>query len=378
MRLDVGATQSQHYDASTALPALLASLGLGASQPAAFVEMWQHVVDGLTEQIALLDEDWNILVVNRSWSKHAELYGRFELMPGTDYLQFCREMAAGGLQIAVDVVAGVQQIIEGKRSSYQIVYRSSEPEVGNDHQLCINRFEVAGRKFASITRYDVTRLLELRRLQKYFSQSVLLGQAEERRRIARDIHDSTLQLMVCLDLKVGELKRSSPTGKFGSLLEEMRQLISEAQQEIRAISYLAHPPLLAELPLREALAALVEGFGHRTGLKVEFEAAGGADVSCPAAEGAAYRIVQEALSNVHRHAKARNATVRLHQRKTIIHVVIADDGTGMPEIVPSGVGLAGMRSRLSELRGRLSIRPRSPGTVVIASIPTIDPINTQS
>jgi signal transduction histidine kinase len=378
MRLAAGSTQRARYDASTAVPALLSSLDLSASQPAAIVETWQRVVDGLTEQIALLDEDWNILVVNRSWAKVVELYGHFALIPGTDYLQFCREMAAGGLRAAIDVVAGVEEINEGKRTSFQMVYRSSEPEVGNDHQLCINRFEVAGRKFASITRYDVTRLLELRRLRKDFSHSVMEQQAEERRRIARDIHDSTMQLMVSLDLKVGELKRSGPTGKFGSLLGEMRKLISEAQQEIRSISYLAHPPLLAGLPFGEALAELVDGFGRRTGLKVAVEGASVAQLCSPAAEGAIYRIVQEALSNVHRHARARHVTVRLDQREAITHIVITDDGTGMPEVVRSGVGLGGMRSRLSEIGGRLFIRPRSPGTAVIASIPTIDPGNRQS
>ena len=164
------------------LPSFLERLDL-AIQPADFADMWQHVVDGLTEQIALLDEDWTILVVNRSWARVAELYGHSALIPGTDYLQFCREMAAGGLEIARDVVAGIEQIIDGTRSSFQLVYRASDPEEGHDHQLCVNRFEVGGRRFASITRYDVTRLIELRRLREDFSHSVILSQADERRRI---------------------------------------------------------------------------------------------------------------------------------------------------------------------------------------------------
>ena len=114
---------------------------------------------------------------------------------------------------------------------------------------------------------------------------------------------------------------------------------------------------------------LVEGFSRRTGLDVKFETLGEAQMWSPAAEEAAYRIVQEALSNVHRHSNARHATVRLSQREAITHVVIADDGIGMPDHVRSGVGLAGMRSRLSELGGRLFILSRSAGTTVIASIP---------
>jgi len=278
-------------------------------------------------------------------------------------------MADSGLDIAIDVVRGIEEIIAGKRSSFQLVYRASDPEIGHEHQLCVNRFKVAGRKFASVTRYDVTRLAELRRLREDFSKSVLLSQADERRRIGREIHDSTMQLMACLDMKIGQFERSSPTAAQGALIEEMRELVTETQQAIRSISYLIHPPLLGKLTLPEALMELVEGFSRRTGLDVKFEAVGEAQMCNPAAEGAAYRIVQEALSNVHRHSNARRATVRLSQREAITHIVIADDGTGMPDYVRSGVGLAGMRSRLSELGGRLFIRSRSPGTAVIASIP---------
>ena len=352
------------------LPPFLERLDL-AIHSADFADMWQHVVDGLTEQIALLDEDWTILVVNRSWARVAELYGHSALIPGTDYLQFCREMAAGGLEIARDVVAGIEQIIDGKRSSFQLVYRASDPEEGHDHQLCVNRFEVGGRRFASITRYDVTRLIELRRLREDFSHSVILSQADERRRMGREIHDSTMQLMACLSMKVGQLKRMCQRDGVAPVLEEMEQLLAETQHEIRSISYLAHPPALDKMTLTEALQTLVEGFKHRTGLDVNFESVGEAQIPCPAVDGAAYRIVQEALSNVHRHAQAQHATVRLTRRMAATHVVIADDGIGLPGVVHAGVGLAGMRSRLSELGGRLFIRSLSPGTAVIAYIPTI-------
>jgi len=140
-------------------------------------------------------------------------------------------------------------------------------------------------------------------------------------------------------------------------------------QEIRSIAYLIHPPVLGELTLPEALQALVEGFGRRTGFGVQFELVGEPQVCCPAAEGAIYRVVQEALSNVRRHAKAKHATVRLSRGTAVTHVIIADDGVGLPATIKAGVGLAGMRSRLSELGGRLSIRSQSSGTTVIASIP---------
>lgn len=372
MKLDPESGQGLHSvwetgpESLTPQPELKARLNIAADEPA---DVWQHIIDGLPEQIALLDENWTILFVNQSWTKVAELYGHFALAPGTDYLGFCRKLAAEGLAVAREVVAGIEEINQGKRSSFQVDYRSSDPEVGHDHQLCINRFEVSGRKFASVTRYDVSRLLELRKLREDFSDSVIKLQEEERRRIGREIHDSTMQLMVALDMKISQFKRTCKTAACGSILDEMRELVAQTQQEIRSIAYLIHPPVLGNMTLPEALQALVEGFGRRTGFKVQFEMVGDPQGCCPAAEGAIYRIVQEALSNVRRHAKARHATVRLSRGKAVTHVIIADDGVGLPGTIKAGVGLSGMRSRLSEIGGRLSIRSHSSGTAVIASIP---------
>jgi signal transduction histidine kinase len=199
---------------------------------------------------------------------------------------------------------------------------------------------------------------------------VIKLQEEERRRIGREIHDSTMQLMVCLDMKIGQFERTCKTAACASVLDEMRELVAKAQQEIRTIAYLIHPPVLGKMTLPEALRALVDGFGHRTGFKVRFELVGDPQTCCPAGEGAIYRVVQEALSNVRRHAKAKHATVRLSGGHAVTHVIVADDGVGLPATIEAGVGLSGMRSRLSELGGRLSIRSYSPGTAVIASIPT--------
>ena len=374
MRLDTGATPIMPLDwageTEVAPPTFLRFPNLAGVEPSAVAGIWQHLVDGLSEQIALVDENWTILVVNRSWAIIGELYGHSSLVAGANYLEFCRKMAADGLEIARDVVHGIEQIIAGERESFQLVYRARAPELGRDHQLCVNRFEVGGHKFTSITRYDVTRLIELRRLREDFSNSVIVSQAEERRRMGREIHDSTMQLMVCLDMKIGQLKRTCDIGGSGEILEEMRQLLAETQHEIRSISYLAHPPQFDTMDLAEALRALAEGFGRRTNLDIRFEIVGQPRMPSTVAEGAVYRIVQEALSNVHRHARAKHAVVRLSQRRGLTHVIVADDGVGMPDVVELGVGMSGMRSRLAELGGRLCIRS-SPlrGTAVIASVP---------
>jgi signal transduction histidine kinase len=342
---------------------------LSTVQPLEFIEVWQSLVDGLPEQIALLDENWNILVVNDSWTKTAELYGLFALMPGTNYLSFCQEKSAEGHTPARDTIEGLNEIMSGETNSFRIVYNGSERWRGHDFQVCVNRFAVGERTFASVTRYDVTELLELRRLREDFCDSVMRGQAEERRRLGREIHDSTMQLLAGLGLLIAVFRRRCDTAGCKPILDEMDELLSEAQKEIRSIAYLAHPPLLDKMPLIEALNSLVEGFGRRTDLPVTFEVVGDPKFCCPAAEGAIYRVVQEALSNVHHHARAHHASVQLVAGRSMTHVVIADDGVGMPAHICAGVGLSGMRSRLSELGGRLSVHSRSPGTAVIGSVP---------
>jgi signal transduction histidine kinase len=123
--------------------------------------------------------------------------------------------------------------------------------------------------------------------------------------------------------------------------------------------------------------SIVAGFGRRTGIQTSFEIAGDV-VPIASAETALYRIAQEALSNVYRHANAARLRVLLSYRRSAVHLMVSDDGVGIPPralLDPgrAGVGLASMRSRLSELGGRLSIRRLSPGTALIASIAALPP-----
>ena len=334
-----------------------------------FIDVFQQLINGLPEQIALLDEHWNILAVNEAWISTAALYGYSALRPGTNYFEFCRERAEEGHGAARPAVEGIARIDSGDCSSFRYLYDGNDRWEGHTFQLCINRLEIAGRTLATVTRYDVTELVQLRRQREVFGHSLMEGQAEERRRIAREIHDSTLQLLTGLGLAVGQLKRTQGSGETLNIVADMEQLLIETHREIRSISYLAHPPLLEEMGLTGALEALVEGFDRRTGLAVSLYVDDAHSANWRAAEVVLYRFVQEALSNVHRHANATKVLVGLLARRSMLHAVVLDDGTGMPLHISRGVGLAGMRERLSELGGRLTVRPGSPGTKMIASLP---------
>ena len=156
------------------------------------------------------------------------------------------------------------------------------------------------------------------------------------------------------------------------LIDELRGLIDEANQEIRVVSYLAVLPAL-EMGLADALKSFVGGFGRRTGIQASFEIVGEVAPMASTTETVLYRIAQEALSNVYRHANATRLRVLLSYRRSAVHLAVSDDGDGIPGAVlldrgRAGVGLASMRSRLSEVGGRLSIRRLSPGTALIGTI----------
>ena len=351
------------------LPGLaLGFLAISADQRLGFAESFQQVIDGLPEQIALIDDQWTILCVNPAWTKTAVLYGYEALTPGTNYVDFCEARAVEGHMPARIAAAGIRELARNGQPTFRFVYHGKDRWEGFAFQLCVNRILVSGKTFYTVTRYDITELVQLRQMREDFSHSVIQHQAEERRRMAREVHDSTMQLLAAMGLSLGQLKRGRHSKASGEIVGEMEQMLDEAQRELRAISYLAHAPEVRELGLTMALRQLAGGFGRRTGINIALHADKTRNLS-PAAETAVYRLVQEALSNIHRHAKASDAAVGLYQRRAVLHVAIADNGIGMPERLRRGVGLSSMRERIEELGGRLMIRAGHPGAVLIASLP---------
>ena len=334
-----------------------------------FVEIFGQIINGLSEQIALVDDQWVILAANPAWIRTAAQYGYDALKPGTNYLEFCTERSKEGHTAATIVADGIREMERSGEMSFRFTYHGNDRWEGHAFQICINRFEVAGRLYATTTRYDVTELVHLREMRAEFSHSLIEHQAEERRRIAREVHDSTMQLLAGVGLSLGQLKHTRGPKATGPIVEEMEQLLGEAQRELRTISYLAHAPQVSELGLAKALRQLAGGLGRRTGLNIALNVDEPLLLSS-ATEVAIYRMVQEALSNVHRHARATDVVVALHQRRSVLHVAVADNGIGMPRQVRRGVGLSSMHARIEELGGRLSIRSGNPGTVLIASMPT--------
>ena len=181
--------------------------------------------------------------------------------------------------------------------------------------------------------------------------------------------NSMMQSLFAFDLSIGALKRSNSPETTLRAVAELETILAGAQREVRAISFLLHPPLLEEMGLRAALQGLVEGFQARTGVETALTFEGDLNFGWRAAEVAVYRMAQEALSNVHRHSRATAVAVGIVCRREMIHVTVVDNGTGIPLAVRNGVGLTGMRERFKELGGRLMVRSALPGTMLFASLP---------
>jgi signal transduction histidine kinase len=207
---------------------------------------------------------------------------------------------------------------------------------------------------------------------------VLKMQDNERRRIARELHDSVGQLVALLNINMARLQTSAPLNPEQSeIISDSKGLAESVIHEVRTISHLLHPPLLDEMGLPSALKWYVEGFAKRSGIAMELDLApdfGRLPAEC---EIAIFRIVQEALTNVHRHSGSKSALVRLFCSADTVGIEIADSGKGIPaqkrEVFAAGgamgVGLRGMRERIEQLGGKIELRSSSSGTTVTAILP---------
>ena len=209
------------------------------------------------------------------------------------------------------------------------------------------------------------------------SARLLQSQDEERRRIARDLHDITGQELAVLGMSLELANRSlnSPEKAREAIIESVG-LAHKIENEIRTLSYVLHPPLLDELGLGSALSWYAEGFAKRTKIRVETKITPNLPRFSPSDETALFRVVQESLANVLRHSGSTTARVCFSMNSDVAQVSVEDQGKGIKAEVLAkaheaklGVGIAGMRERLRQIGGNLQIRSTDRGTQVIATLP---------
>jgi PAS domain S-box-containing protein len=250
--------------------------------------------------------------------------------------------------------------------------------------------------FSKVTRDFTERMLAQQSLQdsqrklqdserslRELSFHLLRTQDEERQRIGRDLHDSLGQYLSVLKMKLDSLK-SSPSKMSANDLTELNncaQIAEDAVKEVRTISYLLYPPMLEEMGLKSAVSWYLDGFTKRSGIRTTFEVSPDLGRLAPDVELAIFRVLQESLTNVHRHSGSPTADVRLLLDDDNFILRVSDQGTGVNlnnfELPGQdwtgahGVGLRGMRERMRQIEGNLELWSSEKGTTVTATVPLL-------
>jgi anti-sigma regulatory factor (Ser/Thr protein kinase) len=210
------------------------------------------------------------------------------------------------------------------------------------------------------------------------SQRLLTVQDQERRKLARDLHDSTGQTLTALKMSLSLLQENCMEAPATlAMVSDVALLADQAIEEIRTISYLLHPPLLDEVGFACAAEWYIEGFAKRSGIEIKADIVNSHARLPKRIEMALFRVLQESLTNVHRHSGASKASIQFQHEENAVILEVHDFGKGIPEErlrllsglgAGTGVGLAGMRERLHELNGRLEIESDGHGTTMRAIV----------
>ena len=233
--------------------------------------------------------------------------------------------------------------------------------------------------YSELETLTAERTAELQKL----TQRLLKVQDDERRKLARDLHDSTGQTLAALKISVALLQENcKETPAALANVSDVVQLADQAIEEIRTMSYLLHPPLLDEVGFACAAEWYIEGFAKRSGINVRADIGNSRERLPQSVEIALFRVLQESLTNIHRHSGASDASVHFRHEVDAVVLEVRDFGRGIPEerlrllhgvTAETGVGLAGMRERLHELNGTLEIESDGHGTSMRATVPLYAP-----
>jgi PAS domain S-box-containing protein len=233
---------------------------------------------------------------------------------------------------------------------------------------------------------DITSRKDAEQSLRNLSGRLLQLQDEERRRIARELHDSTGQSLAALVIHLSAMNArvTSIDPSAGEFIIEAIQLSQKASDEIRTLSYLLYPPTLDYAGLGSALEWYIDGFTQRSKVKVELKVSLGPDRLAEIEERTLFRVVQESLTNIFRHSESATASVRLELHSGVVRLEVTDNGKGIPADILAalnstggqlGVGIRGMRERVRQLGGWLQVRSREGGTAIVVKLPIRKPAN---
>src|ERR1700688_4299940 len=210
------------------------------------------------------------------------------------------------------------------------------------------------------------------------SGRLMFAQDEERRRIARELHDSAGQNLAALGMGLARIEDDAKRdpARLSKSIKDAQDLIQDLTREIRTTSYLLHPPMLDESGLSSALRWYIDGLAERSGLSIELNISDNLERLAPEVELAIFRLVQECLTNIHRHSGSKTAVIRIAREADKIYAEVQDHGKGISQerlaevqSKGAGVGIRGMRERVRQSHGELTVDSNALGTKITAIFP---------
>lgn len=271
----------------------------------------------------------------------------------------------------LELLATVKALLRMRQAQREARRRAAEAEVARQE------LQNANESLEIRVRQRTAELERERREVEDLSSQLLQAQDEERRRISRELHDSTGQLLAALTINLARLKSEQKGSNPGAsaLIDDTTSMVDEMARQLRTMSYLLHPPMLDEVGLLSAVKWYVEGFSTRSSVEVTMD--------CPdlgrlpaELEITLFRLIQESLTNIHRHSESKTAFIRLCRSDMSVTLEVIDQGkgispaqTGSGALAKCGVGIPGMKERVRRFGGTFNISSSSSGTGVKASLP---------
>ena len=335
------------------------------------------VFDSLDEHIAVLDSGGSIVAVNEAWRRFALDIGAPEVAsgsPGMNYLAILEQAQQSGLAFSAtaDTRAGIVGVLSRARARFDDVYTFRSPE--GDRRFAVRAIPHHGANGGAVVLHeDITEFSAMQRERAEsakrvteLSRRLVAVQEDGRRQLAGELHDRTspnlAAIGINLELIVAALEAGVTTG-VASRVEDTRALLDDTSTSIREISSELRPPVLDHAGIAGALDCYADQFSRRTGIAVLVDGTDIAQRLLPETESLLFRIVQEALTNVSKHADATSVAVSLALDQGPIELTVTDDGVGFDPTSTRdgrGLGLVNMREMAEFAGGRLSVRS-SPG-----------------
>jgi PAS domain S-box-containing protein len=363
-------------------------------------EFSRRILASSSECIKILDLDYHIRYMNPGGMKVLEI-DDFGSCENADWCSFWQEQDLPAVTAAIEVAlsGGIGSFhafcktFKGTPKWWDVVISPIRNADGKVVKLLASSRDATERKQAedaekenaeklsamveertSTLRREVNERKKAEADLRKLSSQLLTLRDKERRRIARDLHDSLGQILTAATINVAMIDRhkASLEAKVQKTLADTSDMLQQAMKEVRVVSQLLHPPLLDEAGLGAALQIYAQGISDRGDLQVELSIDENFERLSLELETTIFRIVQECLTNVHRHSGSKKARVVVARSGLEIVVQVSDEGRGIGAHEASGIGLRGMRERVAQVAGTLTIKSGSDGTMIEARLPAAE------